>query len=131
MNRGPASNRTRTDHMARARDAWGDLPEWVAVLAADCNRTSQGRVARSLDYSAATVSQVLSNTYRGDMERVEQMVRGKLMAETITCPVLGDMTRDACLGWQKKPLAASSSHRVQMYRACRSGCPNSRLEGDQ
>ncbi len=39
-------------------------------------------MAKLLDYSASTVSQVLSNSYRGDMRRFEDMVLGALMAET-------------------------------------------------
>lgn len=131
MNRGPVSKKVVVDHNAKAIEAWGNPPEWILALAQACNLSSQSKVAAKLNYSAATISQVISCSYRGDIERVEAMVRGAFLSELVACPVLGDMPRNMCLGWQKKPRAATSSHRVQMYRACRNGCPNSKLEGGQ
>ncbi|TIV63290.1 MAG: transcriptional regulator, partial [Mesorhizobium sp.] len=55
----------------------------------------------------------------------EQMVRGALMAETVDCPVLGPLGRNACLDWQAKPFAPTSSHRMTMHRACKT-CPQRR-----
>ena len=125
------SRRVPVDHLGKAEIAWGELPDWVIILAEACARSSQSAVAKRIGYSAATVSQILSNGYRGDVSRVEQMVRGALMSETVECPALGDIARNVCLGWQAKPYAATSSHRVAMYRACRDGCPHSRLfKGD-
>ncbi|WP_244617831.1 transcriptional regulator [Rhizobium sp. RU35A] len=130
--RGPQAGRTAGDALDRATSCWGDaMPDWVAVLAEACRSTSQSAVARRIDYSAGVVSSVLSNTYRGDIARVEQMVRGALMAETVPCPALGDIARNVCLDWQAKPYAPTSSHRVAMYRACRASCPHSRItKGD-
>lgn len=120
------------DPVARAAAAWGDaIPDWVVVLAEACRMAgSQSAVARRLEYSATTISQILSKTYLGDVGRVEQMVRGALMAETVVCPMLGDVARNVCLDWQSKPYSPTSSHRVAMFRACRSACPNSRISSD-
>lgn len=121
------------DPVARAMAAWGDaIPAWVVVLAEACQMAgSQSAVAKRLEYSATTVSQILSKTYLGNIGRVEQMVRGALMAETVVCPMLGDVARNVCLDWQSKPYSPTSSHRVAMFRACRDGCPNSRISSDQ
>lgn len=127
MNRGPQAGRPAVDHKAKAIAAWGDAPDWVVVLAEACMLSSQSAVAKQLDYSAATVSQVLSNSYRGDLSRVREMVRGALMAETIVCPILGEIARNVCLEWQAKPAVVTSSLRAQMYRACRTQCPHSRI----
>ncbi len=129
MNRGPSRATNSVDHVARAKAAWDPAPEWVIVLAEACCLTSQSKVGSRIKYSPATVSQILSNTYRGDIRRVEEMVRGALMSETVECPQLGEMSRARCLDWQKKPFAPSSSHRVAMYRACRNNCPHSRIKG--
>ncbi|WP_428429503.1 transcriptional regulator [Pararhizobium sp.] len=131
MNRGPQIGRSAGDHLTKASIAWGNPPEWIVALAEACGRSSQSAVAKQLDYSPATISQVLSNNYRGDLGRIEEMVRGALLAETIICPALGELARNSCLDWQGKPYAATSSHRVQMYRACRSNCPHSRISGTQ
>ena len=128
MNRGPKSGGATVDHVARATSAWGDAPDWIIVLAEACAKSSQSAVARRLDYSGSAISAVLSNSYRGDVDRIEQMVRGVLMAETLPCPVLGALPRNQCLEWQARPYAATSSHRVAMYRACRDACPHSRIK---
>tara|TARA_R110002020_G_scaffold34066_35_gene103990 strand:- start:16439 stop:16834 length:396 start_codon:yes stop_codon:yes gene_type:complete len=124
-----ASPKQKNDNVARARDAWGTPPDWVLVLAEACNMESQAAVGRQLKYAGSTISQVLSNTYMGDMERFEQVVRGVLMAETVICPRLGETSRNVCQQWQRRPFSTASSNAVAMYQACRSGCPHSRLQG--
>lgn len=114
----------------RARDGWGDtLPDWVAELAAACDASSQGRVARRLGYSASVISQVLSRTYRGDYARVEQKVRGELMRETLECPVMGEIRKSTCIDNQRlaaRGVIATSSMRSRLYHACRT-CQHSRM----
>ncbi len=118
----------------RARAAWGErLPDWVAELAAACDATSQNRVAKRVGYSAATISQVLSRTYRGDMARVEQAVRGVLMHETVNCPVLGELPQHVCLDNQKKAargLIGTSSWRTRLTRTCPTCQHASKREGE-
>ena len=116
----------QTLFVEKAEAAWAPAPAWVRRLAEESDRFGQATVARKVDYSRTTVSQVLSNTYAGDLRRVEQMVLGALMAETVQCPVKGEMSRNICLKWQDKPFAATSADRARMYHACRSGCPFSK-----
>ncbi|MBB3947248.1 hypothetical protein GGQ73_003214 [Rhizobium skierniewicense] len=120
------------DNVDKARTAWGEsLPDWVTVLAEACNQQSQSAIARKIGYSASAVSQVLSNSYQnGDIARVELAVRGGLLAETVQCPVMGDLPRNECLAWQRKPFATTNSHRVRMYQACRRNCPFSLIGGN-
>lgn len=116
---------------ARARVAWGDdLPAWILALAVECDRTSQKAAARRLGYSPATVSLVLANTYGGDLTKVEQAVRGAFMAATVACPVVGDLAADTCLNHQKAPWAPHNPQRIAFFRACRGGCANSRIGGN-
>lgn len=132
MNRGPQSARAKLDNVAKANEAWGnDVPEWVIVLAKNCSRSGQSTIAKQLDYSPATISQVLSNSYRGDVGRIEQIVRGVLMAETVRCPRLGDIARNVCQTWQRKPFSPTNSQRVRMFHACRDGCPHSRIASEK
>lgn len=133
MNRGPVGGAAAKDHVEKVRASWTAPASWLIVLAEQCNKSSQSVVAKALGYSPATISQVLSNTYRGDVGRIQEMVSGRYMAATVDCPVLGELGRNACLEWQAKPYAATSSHRVQMYRACRAGCAHSSLksQGDE
>ncbi|WP_439604409.1 transcriptional regulator [Shinella sp.] len=120
----------KVDNITKAYAAWGDPPpDWIVVLAECCDAETQAAVARRLGYSSTAVSLALSNTYRGgDMVRFESAVRGALMAETVTCPVLGaEIGRDVCQNWQRRPFSTASANAVRMYQGCRSGCPHSRL----
>lgn len=119
----------KNDNVVRASDAWGTPPDWVLVLAEACNSENQTAVGKRLGYAGSTISQVLSSSYPGDMDRLEQVVRGVLMAETVICPRLGETSRNVCQQWQRRPFSTASSNAVAMYQACRSGCPHSRLGG--
>ena len=117
----PAAN------LSTALRAWGggeDSPDWVIVLAEACDGSSQTAIAKRLGYSSTVVSQVISRTYSGDVRRVEQAVRGALMAETVMCPVLDEIKRDVCLAHQKRKFDATSALGARIYWACRKGCPN-------
>lgn len=123
----------KVNFLAKAEAAWGNaLPDWVQEWAIEGNRTNGARAAKRVGYSAAVFSHVLANNYAGDIARVEQKVRGALMGMTVMCPVYGELGRDRCLDEQKMGRTGASSIRAKVYRACRSGCPHSRLtqEGD-
>lgn len=120
----------KLNNIDKARAAWnGEIPDWIVILAEACDRESQSAIARKVGYSPSAISQVLSNTYQnGDIARVEQAVRGALMAETVNCPVMGEMPHNTCIQWQRKPFATTNSHRIRMHQACRSGCKFSHLK---
>jgi hypothetical protein len=122
-----------TTALEKARRHWGaEMPEWIAELAGACDAASQNKVARKLGCSASVVSQVLSRSYRGSLETVEQRVRGALMAETLICPVMGEIRRSLCVDNQRfarGKFQASSSMRARLYRACRGSCGHSRIGG--
>lgn len=49
------------------------------------------------------------------------------MHATVACPVAGELRMHHCLQNQRMPFAATNPQRVRLYRACRAGCPHSRL----
>jgi len=100
---------------------------WRETLALQCGQRSQARVAATIGYSAAVVNQVLAGTYKGDLAAVQKAVEGAFMGATVDCPVLGVIPSNRCLEEQRRPFAATSPNRVRLYRACRAGCPNSRI----
>ena len=119
-----------TNFLDNAIAAWGALPpDWIMALAEEANRTSGTDVAQRIGYSAAVVTSVLNNNYRGAMKTVEARVRGALLAEEVECPVIGAIRRDRCMDEQKKDHIGSSAQRTRLYHACRSGCAHSRLKG--
>lgn len=112
----------------KAASAWGDdLPEWVAELAALATAGGLKAAAQATKYSIGALSAVIGNKYKGDLIAVEGAVRGALMGLNVNCPAQGEIGRHQCLKWQKQPYGSSDSTRVRVYRACRSGCPHSRL----
>jgi len=116
------------DYLANARKGWGDtLPDWIEVLAREANRTTQSLAARRIGYSGGLLSAVFANKYQGNMATVEARARGALMGLTVVCPVVGEIGRDRCLDEQKMGNTGASSIRARLYRACRNGCPHSRI----
>lgn len=101
------------------RETWGAAaPEWIITLAQSCDGSSQAAVARQLGVSGAMINQALRNTYTGRMDKLEQRVRGDLMNERVTCPVLGDITKRRCIDEQSREYAATNALRVELRRAC-------------
>lgn len=104
---------------ALALSSWGEAaPEWVIVLAEASDGKSQSAVARDLGVSSAMVNQAMRNTYPGRLDKLEQRVRGTLMSECVTCPVLGEITRRRCVDEQGKPPIRTNPLRVELRRAC-------------
>ncbi len=113
------------DQLATAREYWGsDLPEWVALLAGECARSSQNKVAKALDVSPTMISQVLRAKYPGDMQRLEDVFRGVYLAAMVDCPARGSIASHVCRMWRDRSrvLVTVNSERVQMFRACNK-CP--------
>lgn len=123
MNRGPTPGSTAVDHIAKARAAWGDAPDWVLALAESAQKTSQRVTGDLIGYSPTTISEVISKRYRGDLGKIEEMVRGALMGATVMCPVLDEIGRDQCRREQSTPFRATNSTRARLRRACRT-CSN-------
>lgn len=110
-------------NLERARAAWSKLPDWVRALADACDATSQGAIGKRLGVSPSVVNQVLGNRYAGRVDLFEKRVRGELMAETVLCPILGDLSSRDCLDHQSRKFSATNPVRVKLFTACKT-CPN-------
>ena len=97
-------------------------------MRAECARSSQTTVARLIGYSPTVVNRVLKGNYEGDAQAVQKAVEGALMGATVNCPVLREIAANRCLEIQGQPFAATNPTRVALFKACRSGCPHSRLQ---
>ena len=67
-----------SERMQKAREAWdNDVPAYVKAIVKACDLpgSSQNKVAKTLGYSSAVVSQVISRKYPGDMDIVAKQVR--------------------------------------------------------
>ncbi len=115
----------------KAVAAWSPVPDWVEELAALADRHGIAGAGKRIGYSGSAVSTVISGKYGGDITRVEQMVRGALMAMKVDCPILGQIGRDRCLTEQKEEFRVTSAMRAQLFHACRNGCPHFRNKKDE
>ena len=118
----------RVPAVETVRQAWGgDAPDWIVALAEYCDaRKSQRAAGDLIGYSPATVNQLFHAKYPADSAKIEDKVRGALLGETVSCPVLGALPKDRCHDNQALPFAATNSTRVRLYRACRGGCPHAK-----
>ncbi len=107
-----------------AAGGWGaSPPDWIVALAEACRREPQTAVARRLEYSASVVSQALTNTYKGDLRRLEAVVRGALMGAETDCPVNGPgLPLDACVRVQERELSGRFARNV-LTRSFQAACP--------
>ena len=112
-----------------AHPQWGAMPEWVGVLAQECDLSSQSQVAKRIGRSPSVVSNVLRASYLGNMEAVEDIVRGSLMNEEIECLGLGRVNKRACRDWRSRSRQFENlnSLYVTMFRAC-NRCPVNKRE---
>lgn len=112
-----------------------DDEDWIAVLRAECSKTSQAKVAKELQARGDTfpsptiINQALSGKYPGKrgLDRLSDLVRGQYMGVTVDCPQLNEIGLHKCAWWQVQPYMAGAPLRRQMHRACRN-CPNRRAE---
>lgn len=102
--------------------------DWMAELNHQIKLKTQRKVAAELQVSATMVNQVVNGTYPGSLDTIRIKVEGKYLNSCVSCPVLGDIPVNECLENQQRPFSASNPQRVKVFRACRAGCPNSKLE---
>ncbi len=80
---------------------------------------SQAKVGKMLDYSTATISQVLSGNYKGGLETFLARVEEVFGTRIIPCPLLGDIPLNRCVRERRRQFSTSNPLRVQLYRECR------------
>ena len=123
---GPADGGT---YAAKIKDRWPPrAPDWIVVLAQAADAEvgkggNLGSLGSRLSVSGSSLSAVLGNKYPGGLQRIEARVRGKLMSATVTCPVLGEIGRDACANNQERKFSAANPRLVRLATACPQ-CPH-------
>lgn len=95
----------------------------AALQAAVTRFKSQTKVAEELGVSSAVISTLLKDKYPGNVDAMEQRIRGQYMAETLLCPVMGTLSKRSCLDNQALPMAFTNPIRAALGRACKT-CPN-------
>jgi len=114
---------TSASAIEKARASWGpNMPDWIRALAEACDETGLRKIAARLEVSPAMVSLAI-NRKRQDLSFIKYPVEKRLMITMVACPVRGVMGRDECLREQAKPFSSVNPRRVQLFKACRNGCP--------
>jgi hypothetical protein len=101
---------------------------WIEVLRAACAASTQPAIAARIHYSTTVVNQVLKGSYKGNLQRIERAVQGALMGSVVDCPVVGSIPQQKCMEHQRAPFRATNHMAVQLYNACRGGCPHSLIK---
>ncbi len=124
---GPVGGGTYVD---RARERWSsNIPDWVVVLAGAADayaaqNKGMAALAGFLGCNPSVLNAVIGKTYRGRYDHVEQLVRGKLMSQSVQCDALGmELQRDVCANNQKRKPSCASPMMAKFPAACRT-CAN-------
>ncbi len=64
------------------------VEDWLETLRQACAEQSQTMVARRLGVSQPVVNRLVRGSQRARLQQYEQLVREKLMAKDVACPVL-------------------------------------------
>ncbi|MBU0945463.1 MAG: helix-turn-helix transcriptional regulator [Proteobacteria bacterium] len=91
---------------------------------------SQSKVCRKLGYSTAAISQALSGSYKGSMNRLLARVEEVFGTRAVSCPVLGEIVLPRCVAERRTPFSTSNPLRVRLYRACMDCQFNTDLNND-
>jgi hypothetical protein len=103
--------------------------DWMQLLRDAVDRLgSITAVADRIGYSRTALSLVLSGKY-GDRDTTALARAVLTRLDVVQCPVFGEIAGDDCRSHQAAPFSAANPQRIQLYRACRSGCPHSAIEG--
>ncbi|WP_133636882.1 hypothetical protein [Zavarzinia compransoris] len=102
------------------------MPDWIAALAAACDKRPQKEVAAAINYSNAVVHAVLRRNYPGAMAKVEARVRLLLITTSVTCPLYGmEIPARRCLETQDAPPSTASLMAANRARIC-GACPSAK-----
>ena len=88
-------------------------------------------VARKIGRSPTAVSQVNSGKYAGNPKRIIELILAEYTADTIICPVLGEIPIADCLDARRRaemPYFPSSGQTTALYEKCPT-CPHNIKNG--
>lgn len=101
---------------------------WINILKNEIAKSNQSQVARRLDLSKATISQVLSGTYAGKTDRVKEKVLLEFENKQVSCPLLGLISLKACKENQDKDFSCNNMNSIKLFKACKKCKQNTRVE---
>lgn len=106
-------------NIAAAIHAWGaDLPEWVRILADECDRTTQADVADRLSISGSYVNRIIHNRYGASYAEAKQSVLAIIGGREVECPAFGPIPLTSCLRNRRRKGPATNTLQRTFERHC-------------
>jgi len=93
--------------------------EQMRLLREKCEELGQSEVARRINRSPSTISQLLHDKYKADPAAVLQDVEETFGTTLVACPEMGEISLKRCLEERNTPFSAASPRRIKMHRACK------------
>lgn len=103
---------------------------WFIALQSAANTMSQAKLAAKCGISGTAINQVLKGNYQGSINNVSEKVKGALLEQSVTCPVLDTITTDVCANHRNKGFKPNNPMRVQLFRACQKCQNNPKNKGE-
>lgn len=79
---------------------------------------SQAKVSKMLGYSTATISQVISNSYPGALEKVLNRVEEVFGSRTVDCPIRGKIALNECVEARRASFSNANPTLLQLFQTC-------------
>ena len=111
----------------RARIAYGEPPEWILVLARECDASDQKQVGARIGRSGGYISLNLSKKYPARMTEAERLVRSLIASDRIECPLFGNMPLVRCIRTRRRKGAPTNN----LDRMAASHCPKCPINTDK
>jgi hypothetical protein len=111
-------------NLQKAWAAWGNPPEWVQLLAKECDRTSQREVAERLSKSGSYVNRLINRTYPASYAEAEEQVFAVIGARQVECPAFGEIPLTSCIRNRRRKGPATNTLQRTFERHCRNCAQN-------
>lgn len=114
-------------NLQKAWAAWGNPPEWVQLLAKECDRTSQSAVAQLLSLTPGYVSKLINRTSPAGYDEPAQLVLSIIGKVEVDCPAFGPIPLASCIRNRRRKGPATNT----LQRTFERHCPTCSLNPDR
>lgn len=117
-------------NLEKAIAAWSDPPRYIRLLAEQCDRTSQRRVAEQAGLSSAYISKLINCCYEASYDEAERLILARFTGDKLTCPIFGaEIALATCIRQRRYDGPVINIVHRQWHRHCPT-CPQN-LDGDR